>query len=291
VLAGLGGGAPASAQAPARAPAPAASYPWLPPGAPAHEPLAARFPPPPGFTRRALPPGSYGAWLRSLPLLPPGSPVLLFDGRRKPNQGAHLAVVALDVGARDLQQCADAVMRLWAEHAWASGRAGDVCFPATSGQAMPWARWARGERPRVRGAALHWEPAGAPGGAGGADHASFRRYLDAVFTFAGTASLERFQAQRLPAASVQPGDLYLQGGAPGHAVLVVDAAEDASGRRVVMLAQSYMPAQQVHVLDNPARPGSPWFEVPADGEPLHTPEWVFPPGSLRRLLPAARPCR
>ena len=46
----------------------------------AHEPLEGRFAPPSGFKRVAAPPGSYGAWLRRLPLLPAGSPVKSFRG-------------------------------------------------------------------------------------------------------------------------------------------------------------------------------------------------------------------
>lgn len=79
-----------------------------------------------------------------------------------------------------------------------------------------------------------------------------------------------------------PGDVFIEGGHPGHAVLVVDAADEAaSGRRFVLLAQSYMPAQQVHVLRNPRR-ADPWFPTDEQG-PLVTPEWVFPPAALRRF--------
>jgi hypothetical protein len=65
-------------------------------------------------------------------------------------------------------------------------------------------------------------------------------------------------------------------------VIVVDAAEDEANRRVFAIAQSYMPAQQMHVLKNPDRADSPWYSPRADGA-LLTPEWDFPPGSLRRF--------
>src|SRR6476659_4017926 len=95
-------------------------YAWL--GHPPGETIEARFAPPPGATRVAVAAGSFGAWLRGLPLLAPGAPVHLFDGSIKPRQDVHAAVVDLDVGARDLQQCADAVMRLRAEFAYANAR-------------------------------------------------------------------------------------------------------------------------------------------------------------------------
>ena len=60
------------------------------------------------------------------------------------------------------------------------------------------------------------------------------------------------------------GDFFIQGGFPGHAVIIVDMAEaiepkTGGGRRkYFLLAQSYMPAQDMHVLRNPAGE-SPWY--------------------------------
>jgi hypothetical protein len=87
---------------------------------------------------------------------------------------------------------------------------------------------------------------------------------------------------------IEAGDVFIQGGSPGHAVLVVDVAEDSKGRRAVLLAQSYMPAQDIHVLRNPSTPNNPWYVIDGDG-PLTTPEWDFPGGSLRRFTAAGCP--
>ena len=258
-------------------------YPWLEdPADPAHG-FAARFTPPTGFVRRDCGPSC--AWWRGLPLRAGRPEVKLHDGRTKPNQAAHLAVVELDVGKRDLQQCADAVLRLWAEQSYARSGARGLCIPLTSGAPLPWKRWAAGERPTVKGASLEWTRKAAPD----AGHASFRRYLDFAFTYAGTASVERTMATKIALADIRPGDFFVQGGFPGHAVAVVDVAEGPGGRRAFALAQSYMPAQDVHVLGNPAHPGSPWYEL-AEGERLVTPEWSFPPGALARFRPRAARC-
>lgn len=242
--------------------------------------LEQRFPAPEGTERVAVSEGSFGAWLRTLPLLPADTPVRLHSGRLKGNQGVHAAVIDIDVGARDLQQCADAVMRLRAEWLWAAGRAQEVSFNDTGrGAPMPFARWARGERPRAKGSTLVWTKTAAPD----ASRASFRAYLDSVFTWAGTASLER-QLGRLGPREVLPGDVIIKGGFPGHAVLVLDVVRSTTGGAPrVLLAQSFMPAQSLHVLRG--RDG-PWFEVPADDAPWPTPEWDFPAGSLRRWEPA-----
>ena len=74
-----------------------------------------------------------------------------------------------------------------------------------------------------------------------------------------------------------------KGGFPGHAVLVADMAENsASGEKRFLLIQSYMPAQEMHILKNPGAPdGSPWYPAAFAGD-LVTPEWTFRPGALHR---------
>lgn len=224
-------------------------YAW--PHAAADEPLAHRFAPPPGATRVAVAADSFGAFLRDLPLLPAGAEVHLWDGTRKARQDVHAAVVDLDVPPRDLQQCADAVMRLWAEYRFA--RRLPIAFHPDPG------------RPR----ALVFDPRRAAGTDG---RRAFSRWLVRVFADAGSASLQaELEPVRRPVA---PGDVLIQGGYPGHAVLVLDVAVGGDGRRWLLLGQSYMPAQQFHVLRNPASP-SPWYDAAALDAPggLKTPEW------------------
>ncbi len=253
-------------------------YPWL-PADHGRESLADRIAPPQGFVRVGAAEGSFGAWLRGLPLLPGRPDVLLYDGRRKGNQEAQHAVVDIDVGDRDLQQCADAVMRLRAEYLAASGRDDEIAFDFTSGDEARWVRYRDGWRPVVRGNAVTWRQSARP--ASGRD--AFRAYLDMVFTYAGTASLSRELDPVGDPEDVRPGDVFIQGGFPGHAVLVADVAEDPeSGRRVFLLLQSYMPAQQIHVLRNPASPLSPWYPA-RFGQLLVTPEWTFGAGDLMRF--------
>ncbi len=241
--------------------------------------LSGRIDPPAGFLREAAPVGSFAAWLRALKLKPADAPVLLYTGAVKARQDVHAAIIDLDVGTRDLQQCADAVMRLRAEWLYAAGRAREVAFNDTgAGKPMPFSRWAEGERPRAEGRGLVWAKAAAAD----QSYASFRRYLDSVFTWAGTYSLER-ELVRVSARDVQAGDVVIRGGFPGHAVLVVDvAAHPVTRERRVLLAQSFMPAQSIHVLKNlSATDGTPWYGL-EDAKPVETPEWLFPPDSLKR---------
>ncbi|MBC6698914.1 DUF4846 domain-containing protein [Hymenobacter sp. BT190] len=259
----------------------AGPYAWLPAGTyDTRRSLAAQFAPPRGCVRMPVAPGSFGQWLRGLPLLPAGAPVKLYNGQLKDPQNVHAAVVNIDVGTRDLQQCADAVIRLRGEYQFAQNPA-QVHFHLTSGHDIRFADWYSGKGFRVSGDDVL--PANRPVEA--PSHATFRRYLDQIFTYAGTLSLDR-ELTPVPLAAVQPGDVLIRGGSPGHAVLVLDVAEQlSSGRRYVLLAQSYMPAQQIHVLRNPW--GDPalgaWFAIDPSQPKFSTPEWTFRREELKRF--------
>ena len=256
------------------------SYPWL--SAPAAGTIEGRIDVPKGFKRPNAPSGSFAAWLRGLPVKPGRPPVRLFNGGLKSNQEAHHVVLEVDVGKRDLQQCADAVTRLRAEYLHQADS--EVCFRFTNGSPARWTEWMKGMRPRISGRKTEWQKSAKVD----ASYTSFRRYLDMVFSYAGTFSLARELEPVTDVSHIEAGDVFIQGGFPGHAVIVVDVAEDAHGRRAVLLAQSYMPAQDIHVLRNPQSADNPWYVIDGD-KPLATPEWDFPAGSLRRFSAVACP--
>lgn len=77
-----------------------------------------------------------------------------------------------------------------------------------------------------------------------------------------------------------------QGGHPGHAVIVVDmAVHPKTKKKVFLLAQSYMPAQHIHILTNPVnRKKSPWYELSdSDDGKVYTPEWIFNKKDLKQF--------
>ena len=240
--------------------------------------VATRFAPPSGFERIPVDAGSFADWLRHLPLKEEGAPVLLHNGTRKQNQDAHVAVIRIDTGDRDLQQCADAIIRLRAEHLYSRRLFAAIRFNFTSGDPAPFLKWAEGYRPVTAGRTVRWEKT-APQDS---SYSSFRKYLDAVFLYAGTLSLSRELEARTGLDAMQIGDVFIRGGSPGHAVIVVDMAESKPAKKkVFLLAQSYMPAQEIHVLKNPNAPAlSPWYD-PDLGETLHTPEWDFQKTELK----------
>lgn len=242
-----------------------------------------RFPPPAGFERVPVAEGSYAAWLRGLPLKAAGEPALLYDGSPKPG-AVYAAVVDIDVGGRDLQQCADTVMRYRAEYLWHAGRADEIAFHFTSGFLCEWSRYRQGWRVRVDGNDVRWERTGR------ADDSrdAFRRYLDLVFNYAGTRSLEAYETEPVAPVDMRKGDLILRGESPGHVVQVVDMAAAPDGRKCFLLVQGYMPAQEGHIRKSfEADWMGPWYTLPADaaGE-LRTPEYTFDWDDLRRFKAA-----
>ena len=276
------GGSTARPGAPHTPPLPAVArpaglmYPWLTQPGLAGQSLAARFAPPLGCRRVAVAAGSWGEWLRGLPLKPAGTLARLYDGRLKNRQDVVAAVVDIDPGTQDLQQCADAVIRLRAEYGF-SHDPKRVHFHLTTGYDFWFSDFVAGKTFRVVGNEVlpARRPAEAP------THAALACYLVPTFGYAGTRSLSR-ELTRQPLPAVRPGDVLIHGGAPGHAVLVVDVAEHpTTHQKYLLLAQSYMPAQDIHVLRNAA--GSAWFAVPATEEIFETPEWDFAAGELGRF--------
>ncbi|HTG56411.1 MAG TPA: DUF4846 domain-containing protein, partial [Niabella sp.] len=208
---------------------------------------------PAGFTRLPCKEGSFGYWLRKV-RLKLDKQVFLYNGRLKPNQQAQFAVMDISVGAKDLQQCADAIMRLRAEYLFEQKRFTDIVFSDNLGKKYGWT--------------------------GGSDKTNFQRYLDRVFGMCGTASLEK-QLNPGSLKNVEPGDVFIKGGFPGHAMIVVDVVVNEKGERRFMLAQSYMPAQDIHVVRNPDADSSPWYKAD-DLQPITTPEWTFSTNQLRK---------
>ncbi|PKP03452.1 MAG: hypothetical protein CVU11_08155 [Bacteroidetes bacterium HGW-Bacteroidetes-6] len=238
-----------------------------------------RFLPPDGYKRIDTESESFDAWLRKLPLKPDGTNALLFDGREKPASGVYCAVVDLPIGTKNLHQCADAIIRLRAEYLWESKLYSEIHFNFTSGFRADYSKWMSGKRVAVNGNNCSWVSKTAASNT----HDDLWNYLETVFMYAGTLSLEKGLV-KTDWESMQIGDVLIRGGSPGHAVIVVDmAVDETSGEKVFMLAQSYMPAQEIQILINPNNSDlSPWYSLNCDND-IQTPEWGFVKANLKRF--------
>jgi hypothetical protein len=211
------------------------------------------IPLPPGFARVHYTPQSFSSWLQVV-RLKKDKTVYTFNGSQKYNQSAQFAVIDITVGNKDLQQCADAIMRLRAEYLFSLGKFEGISFTDN------------------RGKTYSFLPP--------YNRLNFSMYLDKVFSMCGSASLSK-QLKNKSFQSVMAGDVLIRGGFPGHAVIVMDVAVNSQGKKIYLIAQSYMPAQDIHVLVNPSNKKiSPWYEVD-DAEIIETPEYIFTKNELK----------
>lgn len=253
-----------------------ATYPWL-ENYDLRNSVAERINPPAGFTRVTEPNGSFSHWLRNLPLKPGRPDVMLWNGRPKSRQDVHVAVVDMDLVGEDLQQCADAILRLRAEHLYSKMQFADISFRITHGEPLSWCGWVNGIRLQVDGSQVSWSHSAGRN----SSQQNFLRYQEELFTYAGTLSLSR-ELRPTSIGEIRIGNVFIRGGSPGHAVLVLDMVTNETGQKKMLLGQSYMPAQDFHLLKNPLNEDSPWYDVPCGGA-LRTPEWTFSWDDLKRF--------
>ena len=229
-----------------------------------------RFNPPEGYERISYEEDSFAYFLQNLPLKEYGEKVYYFDGREK-SRDVHISVIDIDTGDRDLQQCADAIMRLRGEYLYHMKQYEKIHFDFTNGFKAEYAKWLEGYRISVEGTEVKWFS--------GADYdnsyETFLKYMDMIFAYAGTLSLSKELDEVGSLEQLKPGDIFIQGGSPGHAVIVVDVAVNAdTNDKVFLLAQSYMPAQDMHILQNLTDESlNPWYSI--NFNKLITPEWTF----------------
>ncbi len=224
--------------------------------------ITARFKTPAGFERVAT--TGFGAWLRRRLILPESTPVRRFDGEKA---AAPWSKGVVDVGfieGKDLQQCADSALRLYAEYVRAEGKASALSFHATNGDVIPFERYEKGERVVASGNHLTWLTS-SPSRLEAPFEARWKSWLEDVFMYAGSMSL-RLDTTAVT-TSLRPGDLLVLPGSPGHVIVVMDVAEDAAGRQQLLLGQGFMPAQTFHMLG--------WFAPATDGS-VTVPSWPKP---------------
>ena len=205
--------------------------------------------------------------------------VYLYNGKKKRRQDVQFAVLDIDRGNRDLQQCADAVMRLRAEYLYTNKMWNNIHFQFTNGDTAYYTKYAEGYRLKVRGNKTYWIKKAKKD----YTYKTFRSYMDVVFSYAGTYSLNQEVTRISKLNNMEIGDIFLQTGNPyGHAVIVMDMAKNTKGDTIFLLAQSYMPAQDIHILRNPSSSLSPWYKLSFKKQ-LITPEWTFQKHDLKRF--------
>ncbi|RLD50765.1 MAG: hypothetical protein DRI94_07820 [Bacteroidetes bacterium] len=233
------------------------------PQAEAKYPDIKSIPVPPGYERVSVEEGSFGEWLRNLNLKTENNDLYLYDGNLKYSQDLHFAVLKFDAGKSDLQQCADAVMRLRGEYLYAQHQYKDIHFNFLSdGKPRYFTQYGHGDK----------------------SYKKFRNYMNYIFSYANTASLKKELTPVKNPKNIRPGDVFIQSGRPyGHAVTVVDVAKNKEGDVIFTVSQSYMPAEEINIVKNLNNSKlSPWYKL-YETPTLKIPEWEFEYSDLRRF--------
>jgi len=220
----------------------------------------------------------YSNWLLGLNLKE-NKTVYLYNGKPKSNQDVQYAVLNIDIGKKDLIQCADAAMKLRADYLFEKHLYDQIKFLATSGDEISFESWLKGVRWKAQGTKLvsyniFKEVSNI--------QQEYNLFMELVFSYCGTYSLSKQLKPINDNSSIQPGDVFVYGGFPGHAVTVMAVAKNKKDEKIFLLSQGYMPAQDIHILKNYANTElSPWYDI-SDIYPLYTPQWQFEIGSLKR---------
>lgn len=257
----------------------AQTYNWL-SGYDSANAIENRIPVPNGFRRIEVPQGSCADWIRKIPISKNATSVYRYDGSIAREHNAHFAVLDIDIGYKNLMQCADALIRLRAEYLYSKNLFDSISFNFTSGDTANYADWKKGYRPAVEANNVRWVKLAEMD----SSYSGFREYLDSVFMYAGTHSLAKEMKKVSGIDSALIGDAFILGGFPGHAVMIADICVDTnSGNRLYLFIQGYTPAQNIHIIKNDKRSDSlPWFEF-TPGDTLEIIHWKFTEENLRQF--------
>ncbi len=182
---------------------------------------------------------------------------IIVDYRGKPvgDQYKQAGIIPYDVGKKDLQQCADAIMRLRAEYLYQQNRSTEIAFHFTSGQLYSFEDYCKGKRPVPKGNQVVF----ANRSPVAKTYHALRQYLDIVYTYASTISLAR-ELKKGNGFSV--GTVVIYPGSPGHCFIIIDEATSETGEKIYRLAEGYTPAQSIYVLRNMEKEGrDPWHTL------------------------------
>ena len=175
--------------------------------------------------------------------------VLTYDGYAIYGLGDYYAAkFDYNIGKRNLHQCADAAMYFRAWYHFDKGNINKIVFTFTDGTVYSYSDFLKQKKLNNT-------------------FKSFNKYMTIIWSYAGTWSINKYDTKHVSVNNISAGDIFVIGGFPGHAITIVDVIENECGDKKIMLSQSFMPAQDHHILINPSN-NTVWFsidEVPSVG--------------------------
>lgn len=237
-----------------------------------------RFSPPENYVWTEEKSDSFGFFLENFKLKKYGSPILKYDGTMIATQNLHEAIFDIDTGNKDLQQCADAIIRLRAEYLYKTKKFDEIKFHFTSGDLMTWNDYKNGVRAFVNGNSVNFRKTENYDDS----YENFRKYLDLIFNYAGTISLNKETNSVLKTSDLKTGDFLITPGSPGHVVFIAGVCQNANGKKLFLLAEGFTPAQSIHLLKNSFDAKiSPWYELDVNAVETKTARYYFAPSNFR----------
>ncbi|WP_413533464.1 DUF4846 domain-containing protein [Empedobacter brevis] len=203
----------------------------------------------------------FGKWLNNIPLKNSNTPVYSYNGQKKPNPNIYVGVLDFEQPKKNVQFHAKAMIGLRLEYFYQEKKYNEMNKMAkVSTKPIPFTDYVKGDY-------------------------SYSKYMEYLEYYLENTSSNTISELLKPISikDIQIGDLFFQkGNIKNHAVMVMDLAKDKKGNKIFLLAQSYYPSQDIHILTNPSNDLiSPWY-VSKEGT-LLTPEWRFLSSDLMRF--------
>jgi len=245
--------------------------------------IETKYNPPEGYERVYN--DDYSKFLRKFPLKKDNI-VKLYDGTNKDNYSFEYnteiwdAVFDYDIGKKDLHQCADAVLYMRANYLHTKGLTDKLHYTFLSGY----------EANYLDFITHYYIVNGSTVSLASRNNAlidnleTFGKWIEKIWMWSNTESIDTYDSFSVAIKDIRPGDFFIQSnpGSFGHAINVVDVVVNSiTKKKKFMLSQSYMPAQETHILINPEN-GGVWYTLD-EYKDIETPEWTFTVNQLKRF--------
>ena len=232
-----------------------------------------RFMLPPGYERVPAARNSYAYFLRHLRMLPYN--VTYNNDPSESYQVSTLNLPLIDNIQHDIHLC----VRLRGEYLFSQGQYDKMAFSIVIGRIF-YVPWAKGLELEINDKP-YWtqQPSGVD------RLATFQNYLSFIFYNSNINTL-LLDMQSVAIHNIMPGDMFVQAGLPGGAVIVLDVAVNpTTNNRIFLLARIHKSFQMVDVLVNPKETwnGSPWYNIETGDNKITIPDFVFYKTNLRRF--------
>jgi hypothetical protein len=183
--------------------------------------------------------GTFASYLQYLPLRPTYSRVKTYDGNFAFTDVYTAAIVNMDIGTKDLQQNAGAVIRLRAEYLYLQKRYNEIAFHLNNNFLCDYVHYAEGYRYKNDAWVLQ--------GKKNYSHKNFLCYLELVFANSGLSSLMK-DLKKVTTDPVMAGDVFINDHSPAHCFIVMQVIENGKHQQRFLLAQGFTPAQEIQIV-------------------------------------------